>query len=250
MEEKQMRQRRNIVFCLVIIVLFSLFGCSRYETKIQPLKMPEAYPNLTKIGDTLMGAEAYSDSKKAEEAFGFDIRGAGVLPVRVVFDNKGKFPLEILSSQTFLVDIENNAWPVLDQNLAYERLSKKTEMGEVAPKAVKYGALGGLAGGIIGAAIGIVSGSSVGDAAMKGAAAGAAAGAVIGGTKGLTDGEVQDRIQDDLNKRSLENRPVKPMEIAYGFIFFPGESKTAKELRIQVRNTATGQIYPLNMKLE
>lgn len=223
-----MRQRRHIVLYLAIIILVSLFGCSRYETKIQPLKMPEAYPNVTKIGNTLMGAEAYSDGKKAEEAFGFDIRGAGVLPVRVVFDNKGNFPLEIVSSQTFLVDIENNAWPVLDQNLAYERISKKTELGEVAPQAAKYGALGGVAGGIIGAAIGVVSGSSVGDAAMRGAAAGAAAGAVIGGTKGLTDGEVQDRIQDDLSKRSLENRPVKPMEIAYGFIFFPENPKTPK----------------------
>lgn len=245
-----MRHYRQVLLSLVVIIIISLFGCTRYETKIQPLRMPSAYPNATQIGDALMGAEAYSDSKKAEKAFGFDIRGAGVLPVRVVFDNKGKFPLEIVSSQTFLVDIENNAWPVLDQNLAYERISKKTEMGEVAPQAAKYGALGGLAGGIVGAAIGVVSGSSVGDAAMKGAAAGAAAGVVIGGTKGLTDGEVQNRIQDDLSKRSLENRPVKPMEIAYGFIFFPGESKTAKELRIQIRNAATGQIYPLNMKLD
>ncbi len=212
--------------------------------------MPSAYPNVVQIGDTLVGAEAYSDAKKAEAAFGFDIRGAGVLPVRVVFDNKGKDPLEIISSQTFLLDIENNAWPVLEQNIAYDRLSKKTEMGEVLPQSAKYGALGGIAGGIIGAAIGIVSGSSVGDAAMKGAAAGAAAGAVIGGTKGLTDGEVQEKIHSDLTKRSLENRPIRPMEIAYGFIFFPGESKTAKELRIQIRNAATGQIYYLTMKLE
>lgn len=245
-----MKKCKYIIFFLVAALLVSLFGCTRYETKIQPLKMPSAYPNATQLGDTLIGAEAYSDSKKAEEAFGFDIRGAGVFPVRVVFDNKGKSPLEIVSSQTFLVDIENNAWPVLDQNLAYERLSKKTEFGEALPQGAKYGALGGLAGGIIGAAIGIVSGSSVGDAAMKGAAAGAAAGATIGAAKGLTDGEVQDRIQDDLTKRSLENRPIKPMEIAYGFIFFPGEAKTAKDLRIQIRNSVTGQIYLLNMKLE
>ena len=110
--------------------------------------------------------------------------------------------------------------------------------------------MGGLAGGIIGGAIGIVSGSNVGDAAMKGAAAGAAAGATIGGAKGLTDGEVRARIRDDLNKRSLQNRAIKPMEIAYGFIFFPGEAKAAKELRIQVKDNATGQVYPLSMKLD
>lgn len=245
-----MRSRYRKILPFVFMTLFFTVACARYETKIQPLKMPSAYPNVTQIGDTMLGAEAYSDNKKAKEAFGFDIRSAGVLPVRVVFDNKGKDSLEIISSQTFLVDVENNAWPVLEQNIAYERISKKTEMGEVLPQSAKYGALGGIAGGIIGAAVGIVSGSSVGDAAMKGAAAGAAAGAVIGGTKGLTDTEVQERIHNDLTKRSLENRPVKPMEIAYGFIFFPGESKTAKELRIQIRNIATGQIYYLNMKLE
>lgn len=245
-----MKPAYRMIVPFILAAVFFTASCARYETKIQPLKMPSAYPNVVQIGDTLVGAEAYSDAKKAEAAFGFDIRGAGVLPVRVVFDNKGKEPLEIISSQTFLLDIENNAWPVLEQNIAYDRLSKKTEMGEVLPQSAKYGALGGIAGGIIGAAIGIVSGSSVGDAAMKGAAAGAAAGAVIGGTKGLTDGEVQEKIHSDLAKRSLENRAIRPMEIAYGFIFFPGESKTAKELRIQIRNAATGQIYYLTMKLE
>jgi len=244
-----MRSRYGLSRIFLAIIILFLAGCTRYETKVQPLKMPSAYPNATRIGDTQMGAEAYSDPKHAEEAFGFDIRGAGILPVRVVFDNQGKHALEIVSSQTFIVDDENNAWPILDQNLAYERLSKKTEMGEVLPQGAKYGALGGVAGGIIGAAIGIVSGSSVGDAAMKGAAAGAAAGATLGGAKGLSDVEVRDRIHDDLDRRSLENRAIKPMEIAYGFIFFPGEAKTAKELRIQVKDSATGQVYPLTMKL-
>ena len=244
-----MRSRYCFPLISVAVIFLFLSGCTRYETKVQPLKMPSAYPNATRIGDTLMGAEAYNDSKQAKDAFGFDIRGAGILPVRVVFDNQGKHAMEIVSSQTFLVDAENNAWPILDQALAYERISKKTEMGEVLPQGAKYGALGGVVGGIIGAAVGIVSGSSVGDAAMKGAAAGAAAGATLGGARGLSDGEIQARIHDDLNRRSLENRPIKPMEIAYGFIFFPGEAKAARELRIQVKDSATGRLYPLIMKL-
>jgi len=84
---------------------------------------------------------------------------------------------------------------------------------------------------------------------MKGAAAGAAAGATLGGAKGLSDVEIRDRIHDDLNRRSLENRPIKPMEMAYGFIFFPGEAKTAMELRIRIKDSTTGQVYPLTMKL-
>jgi uncharacterized protein YcfJ len=234
---------------IILTVLLITSGCARYETKVQPLKMPAAYPNAVSIGSAMMGAEAYNDSKTASQAFGFDIRGAGVLPVRLVFDNQGTHALEIISAQTFIIDEANNAWPVLDQNLVYERLAKKTEMGEVLPQGAKYGALGGLAGGIIGAAIGIVSGDNVGDAAMKGAAVGAAAGATIGGAKGLTDGEVQRRIQDDLQKRSLDYRPIKPMEIAYGFIFFPGEANSARELRIRIKDTTTGEIYPMILKL-
>jgi len=244
-----MRSRHVFSLLSLAIILILLGGCTRYETRVQPLKMPSAYPNVTRIGDTQIGAEAYSDPGRAEEAFGFDIRGAGILPVRVVFDNRGKNALEIVSSQTFIVDNENNAWPILDQTLAYERISKKTEMGEVLPQGAKYGALGGVAGGIIGAAVGIVSGSNIGDAAMKGAAAGAAAGATLGGAKGLSDVEIRDRIHDDLNRRSLENRPIKPMEMAYGFIFFPGEAKTAMELRIRIKDSTTGQVYPLTMKL-
>jgi uncharacterized protein YcfJ len=114
----------------------------------------------------------------------------------------------------------------------------------VAPNAAKYGALGAVAGGIIGAAIGIVGGQPVGDAAMKGAAAGAATGAVMGGSQGMSDTDVQRQIREDLRNRSLERRAVAPQEIAYGFIFFPGEAKKPQELRLRLREADTGHTYP------
>jgi len=88
----------------------------------------------------------------------------------------------------------------------------------------------------------------VGNAAAKGAALGAAAGITMGGAKGLTDDEVRYQIRDDLKTRSLEKRAVKPQEIAHGFIFFPGEAKKAKELRLQLRAIDTGRIYTLTLK--
>jgi len=236
------------IFSAISILVFFM-SCASYEARVVPFKMPTAYPNATEVAGAVMAAQSYGDKKEAESAFGFDIIGAGILPVRVIFDNKGKHPIDIIASQTFLVDGENNLWPVLEERLAYDRINKKTELGKVVPEAGKYGGLMGVAGGIVGAAIGIVSGHNVADAAMKGAALGAAAGITMGGSKGLSDTDVQARIRSDLEKRSLENRSIRPGEIAHGFIFFPGESKKAIELRLQIKEVDTGKTYPLVMKL-
>jgi hypothetical protein len=236
-------------FLYVVSTMVIFLGCASYQTTVVPFKMPSAYPNATEVAGAVVAAQSYSDKGEAEAAFGFDIMGAGVLPVRVIFDNKGSHPIDIVAKQTFLVDVESNLWPVLDERLAYDRIQKKTELGRVAPEAGKLGGLAGIAGGVIGAAIGIVSGHNVADAAMKGAALGAAAGITMGGSKGLSDTEVQARIRSDLERRTLENRSIKPGEIAHGFIFFPGESKKAVELRMQIKEVDTGKSYSLIMKL-
>jgi hypothetical protein len=234
---------------LVLFIFIFVLGCASYETQVIPFKLPTAYPNAMEAGGSTIAAQAYADKKEAEAAFGFDMVDAGILPVRVIFDNKGTHALDIVAAQTFLVDVDHNLWPVLDERLAYDRMQKKTELGKVVPEGVKYGGLGGIAGGIIGAAIGIVSGQSVAEAAMRGAAVGAAAGAVMGGSKGMTDTDVQSKIRSDLEKRSLENRSVRAGEIAHGFIFFPGEAKKPVELRLQIREADTKKIYSLIMKL-
>ncbi len=226
-----------------LLVVMFILSCARYQRQVVPFKMPQAYPNATTVEGAIVASKSWDDSQEAQKAFGFDIRPE-ILPIQVIFDNRGSHPLEIVSEQTFLIDVENNAWPVMDAKLAYDRIAKKTEMGEVAPGAAKYGALGAVAGGIIGAAIGIVGGSPVGDAAMKGAAAGAATGAVVGSAQGMSDTDVQRQIRDDLRNRSLERRAVAPQEIAYGFIFYPGEAKKPLELRLRLREPDTGLVYP------
>jgi len=241
----------NSKFCglvMAALLIITIVACQSYQRQVVPFKMPAAYPNITEAAGALIAAKAYDNKKEAESAFGFDIRGAGIFPVMVVFDNKGKHPIEIVAAQTFLVDSENNLWPVIDARLAYDRISKKTELGKVAPEGAKSGLLAGTAGAIIGAAIGIVSGHNVGDAAMKGAAVGAAAGLTMGGAAGLSDQDVQREIREDLETRSLESRPVTPHEIAHGFIFFPGEAKQAKELRLRIREVDSGVSHALIMK--
>lgn len=236
--------RLSLMFLLIMIM-----ACTKYERQVIPLKEPSAYPNAVMVGNTIIAAKAYEDNKSAESAFGFDIRGSGILPVQVIFDNKGDHFIEINAQQTFLVDEESNLWPILDERLAYERLAKKTELGRVLPESGKSGLLMGTAGAIIGAAIGIVSGHNVGDAIMKGAAIGAAAGLTTGGARGATDPDVHRQITEDLRERSLVRRSINPNELAYGFIFFPGEAKKVRELRLFLREVDSGKTFLLEIKL-
>lgn len=238
--------KQYMLIITAVCVFFATAGCARYERTVVPFKMPDSYANVQEVaGGALIASKAFDDPKGAREAFGFDIIGSGVLPVQVIFDNKSVHPLEIIPERTYLIDRERNLWPVIDAGLAYDRIAKKTELGEVAPEATKSGLLAGTAGAIIGAAIGIVSGHNVGDAAMKGAALGAAAGATMGGTRGLSDRSVERKIGEDLKKRSLDREPVPPHDISHGFIFFPGEAKGAGELRLSLKEADTGKQYTL-----
>jgi len=79
---------------------------------------------------------------------------------------------------------------------------------------------------------------------------GAAAGVVSGGAQAALDpSDVEAKIREDLKTKTLQYRAVRPGELAHGFIFYPGEAKTAKVLRLQVRETDTGKISTFNMKL-
>ncbi len=226
-----------------------LWGCSPYTRQVVPIKMPASFPNMTMVAGVQIGARAFNDPNDAQNAFGFDIRGAGLLPVQVVIDHKGSFPIEINPTQTFLIDYQNNLWPVLDKGLAYERLAKHSELAEIGSGAAKHGVLGAAAGALIGAAIGIVGGSGIGEAAGKGAALGAAAGATIGGAAAYGSDKAGQDIAEDLRNKSLENRPIRPGEIAHGFIFFPGEASSAKELRLQFKEEATGRYFNVSLPL-
>ena len=131
---------KKCILAMIVFVCLTIFaGCTSYERQVVPFKMPESIPNAVSINGAVIAARSFTNTNEATEAFGFDIRSAGILPVQVVFDNKSNHPLMIMPDQTFLIDEESNVWPILDQNLAYDRLSKKTELGKVVPEAIKGG---------------------------------------------------------------------------------------------------------------
>lgn len=228
----------------LILPIFLISGCTAYKTQFTGFRPAEEYANVQVVAGVTIGGEAYAEKDAAENAFGFDIRGAGILPVQVVLNNNSGKSLELVSTQTFLVDAENRYWNIIPNNTAIDRIEKSTQLAAFLGKGAGKGAiLGAIGGTVIGAALGIVSGRSVGEAALKGGAAGAAAGAVIGGVKEGTSTEREYSITEDLKAKGIEGKVVPDQHMANGFIFFPGEAKTAKELRMQIREKETGKVH-------
>ncbi len=242
--------KRTFRRVIVVVSLFTAAACATsYEAKPLPFKMPAAYPNAQEAGGAMIGARAYTDVKEAQENFGFDIINAGMLPVEIVIDNKGPHPLEINGTQTFLEDRNNNLWPVLNKNLAYERATRYAQTKQTFSEAAHSGFLGAAAGAAIGAAIGILSGQNVVETTGKGAAVGAAGGAVIGGANAENAGDARHAVVDDLQSKTLQSKSIAPNALAYGFIFFPAEAKTAKTLRLQIVERDTGRSFVLTFAL-
>ncbi|HBG04118.1 MAG: hypothetical protein A2075_16795 [Geobacteraceae bacterium GWC2_58_44] len=238
------------VLSTVMMVMLLLSGCTAYKSQYVSFRPPEGYVNHREVSGVSFGGEAYPDRKSAEKAFGFDIKGAGLLPVMLVLDNKSGHNLEIVAAQSFLVDDSGNYWPVVPNNTAFDRLDKSTQLASFFGRGAGKGAvLGAVAGGLLGTALGIVSGRSVAESLGKGAALGAAGGAVIGGTQEGSSREREYSISDDLRDKGLEGRVIPDQYLANGFLFFPGEATSARELRLQWRERDTGQLHKLTLPL-
>lgn len=230
--------------------LFSLFiisACSTYGDKVAPVPLPSEQTGGLEVNGVGLYAEAYLQPAAAEQAFGFDIRGAGVVPVRFVLDNKSDGEIEIRGDQTFLIDAENQAWPLLTYDQAYRRVNRHVELGETAKGAAKPAVLLAATGALVGAATGVVTGDSAAEGAGRGAAAGAAAGAVIGGAKRYQ--EIGQEIREDLANHSFEYRSIETGEIAYGFLFFPGDQEISSlnALRVSININNKPQIVQLQL---
>lgn len=236
----------------VMLLLMTLSACTTaYKATPLSFKAPQRYPNAQEVSGATVGSVAFVDAGEAKDAFGFDVRGAGMLPVQVVFDNRGTHPLTINAAQTFLEDLEGNLWPVLSSDIAYDRAARYSQTKEVFKEGAYHGFLGAAAGAIIGAAIGIVTGDNVAGTIGKGVAVGGAAGATLGGVKGYaTSGDARRAIVNDLQQKSLQAKTIPPGDLAFGFIFFPGEAQSAGQLRLQVVEKDTGAVHVLLMKLD
>ena len=241
---------KRLSLIILILMTISLISCATsYKAKPLPFKSPTAYQNTVVVNGAQIGGQAYVERSAAQSAFGFDIRGAGMLPVQVVFDNQGPHQLEINPAQTFLEDAKGNLWPILTDRFAYDRATKYAQTKKIFKEGAYSGFLGATAGAIIGAAVGIVTGENVGQAIGEGAAVGAAAGSVMGGAQGAaTANDARRAIVSDLRDKSLENKTITPGNLAHGIIFFPGEAKSAKQLRLQLKEKENGRLHTVFLR--
>jgi hypothetical protein len=240
-------RRLTAIICLLATLLW--LGCSTYQPTVTPFKLPEAYGNMQRVADTYVGARAWDNRKVAQEAFGFDIIGAGLLPVQVSFDNRGNQTLIIVPTQTFLINPKQEYFPVLTDTQAYDRIAHGVRLKE-GVKGLAHGALMGAAtGALIGAAVGVATGSHAGEYAMRGATTGAIGGGIMGAMSGASGTQVPRTITEDLTRHDLKNLPIQPGELAYGLILFPREAGLPQVLRLQLQDQDTGQVYTLYLPL-
>ena len=237
------------VLLMFILMTVQIAGCTSYKSQFVSFRPPEAYANKQDVNGVSLGAEAYADKDEAKEAFGFDIRETGLLPVQLVMNNQSGMSLQIVTEQTFLIDAQGRYWQVVPNSVVLDRIEKSTQLAALG-KGAGTGALWGAAGGaILGAAIGIVSGQNVGNVMGKGAALGGAGGAIIGTGNAATSNDRQISIVNDIRSKGLEGKSIPKDHLANGFLFFPGEAKTAKALKLQFREYENGSVHNVTLYL-
>ncbi len=217
---------KKFILFLTLTVFFAC-ACSRYNYTVSPIKLPSKAKNMVVFDNAIkVSANIITDDKEA----GFNIEKSKVLPVKITVNNESKYAAIIAGSQCFLIDNDNNAWPVLSYDRAVKRIKDNVIIGESLSGAKTPAILGGLLGAVGGLAIGILTDKDIAESAGKGAAVGAAAGAVAGGIQGYSDTER--KISNDLAEQHIRDKQILPNMITYGFLYFPGEAKSVKELRL------------------
>ncbi len=235
----------------LLVPLMLISACTPYRSQYVGFRPAEDYVNRLVVSGVTIGGEAFADKGAAQEAFGFDIKGCGLIPVQVVMTNQGTKNLEIVTNQTFLVNDQNRYFQVVPNAVALDRIEKSTQFASFFGSETGKGAiLGAVGGAVLGAAVGIVSGHGIGEAIGKGAAIGGAGGAVAGGVKGGTSGERERTIINDIRAKGLEGKTLPAGSIASGFLFFPAEADTARDLRLQLRERETGVIHSVTLKFK
>lgn len=233
----------------VLTIVSMLSACTFYESRQVAFRPPEQYANVQVVAGASVASEAFGDPAKARNVFGFDIRGAGLMPVQLVIDNRGSAALELVPDQTFLVDSSGGYWNLLDRRTAYQRVEKSSEFGTIAKGAGRSSVLGAATGALVGLAVGVLGRGNVAEDIGRGAVVGAAGGAIAGGVNAGTSGEAGRQIARDLANKELVNRVIDPGTMGHGFLFFPGEAPDGGQLKVLFRNVDTGTTYQVQLIL-
>ena len=224
-----LKRSTNPALAALIAALLGSCGAPR-DAKVPPLAMPSSAPHSITVQGAVIAASAITDAERAQSTFGFDIRGAGLLPVRLSLDNKSRSTINIRPDQTFLIDKEGQAWPMLTQSQAYNRINRALEQGEIAIEQSESTKVLKTAVSTVGFALGMLLGRDVAGRPLRCFSVGA----------GLAQDDacymIENELRKDLANKGLKNQRILPGELAYGVLFFPGrdEAKYPRNLRLSM----------------
>jgi outer membrane lipoprotein SlyB len=225
------------LFCLMLTM-----ACSKaFVAKPVRFKMPSVYGNAVSIDKTIAAAEVFNKPRQDKKTFGFDIHGAGMLPVQVVFKNTGYTDYQVVVDQTFLEENNGNMWEVLTGDIAKARATQHAQDKKAIKEAGKKGMIAAAIGAITGAIIGTVTGDKIGKTAGTGAAVGAGTGAVYGAVKALEKDDEEKKSLKSFNETLIEHKIIRAGCITRGFLFFPGEAKRPKYLWLTLKDSFDGK---------
>ncbi len=230
------------IFMMILFINIFFISCARYHDTVTPLKLPGATSNYVVFDNGLKVTAYIVPSKEA----GFDEASAKVLPVKITIENNSKHAAIIAGSQTFLIDKDNNAWPILPYNKAVNRIKEATTIGNTLKGSTTPSILGGLLGAVGGLAIGILTDKDIAESAGKGAAVGAAAGATIGGISAYQNSG--EKISNDISEKHIRDKQILPNMITYGYLYFPGECKSPNKLRLAMEINGRLEVKNINLK--
>jgi hypothetical protein len=240
----------NSLFRLSILTLLTAFpACTTYQDRITPVPLPSFQGDYVNVQDALVSAQAYAEPDTAKQTFGFDIRGAGLLPVCFVIDNRGMNIVKVNPRQTFLIDRQGLAWPLLTSEQAQNRVASTVERGEMMKNAGVAALWGGATGLVSGFAMSLLLDGSLNAAAhaklSDPTVLGAGIGAFFGGRQDNQD--LSNTIRKNLIGQSMRNQRVQPGELAHGYLFFPGkqEAQSAVTLRLGLEIDGYPQVVNL-----
>lgn len=235
---------KKIISLLVMAAYLS--ACATYEHRAIPFRPPQEYGSYQNVSGMHIGVESFADKNQAEDAFGFDVRSAGLLPVQVVIDNQSGHRVEIMPRQTFLVDETGRYWNVLSSSEAVNRA--ESVIGNSSGSGT---AIGAIAGTLLFLGLSALSGGRSGGNMAAGVIVGGATGAAVGSAVSQPENaQERSRLASTMNDRSLERKTIPPNILTSGFIFFPGEAKSAKELHLQFLFLDSDQFQTINLKLK
>lgn len=188
-----------------------------------------------------IGAELAEDPKQIEEVFGADIRAAGVLPLQLIIENKGAQTIEIVAGQTCLIDDDNRYWRPLSTQAAAEKLDRAEPAAAVVQgKTVKTAKV---SDAVMEMAVAMIS--------RHGAQAPVSKPEPSAGPA-KPQGEKQGAVDKPDKKRDkgIDGRIMTTGSLMRGYLYFPGDIRLARELRIQIKSRDDGRLQTFTLKLK